>query len=34
MEFETTDGRYECALVTFQPRTRAVDVAEGAALAG
>lgn len=33
MEFEANGGHYECALVTFQPRTRTAQPAEGAALA-
>ncbi len=33
MEFEAADGRYECALATFQPRTRPWGAAEGAAVA-
>ena len=34
MQFEALSARYECALVTFQPRTKAVDLKESAALAG
>ena len=33
MEFEAAGAQYECALATFQPRTRAAELNPGAALA-
>ena len=33
MEFEVAGGHYECALATFQPRTRTAEVAQDAARA-